>query len=297
MGRGDGPAERRPGPMYDDAMRVLVEDDLGAVLSLVGVDGTATRLNPSLAASTRTVDLLVRTPSGLVHVEFVKDPSPDLDLRMVDYRLRLRRAHRHDPIRQAVLVLRDIAVPRAYTDPVDDDQLVCSWSVVRLGDRDPADLLGSPTTAALAPLARGTTRDRIATLLAAADRIGEVDDPDRRATLFGVAVTMASIVLPSRTIATTLEEDAMPVYVRDTPLGREIFDEGWRDGWQDGRQEGRDEGARAAALELTSLLLRQRFGDHPRTADVAAALADVPAEERLTRIAGAAALDELPPLG
>ena len=69
----------------------------------------------------------------------------------------------------------------------------------------------------------------------------------------------------------------MPVPIRDTPLGRELY----------------EEGDRAAVLRLTTLMLRQRFGDDPRCAAVAAALADLPDEERLSRLASAQRLDEL----
>lgn len=106
---------RRLGPVYDDAMKILADDDLDALLSVVGVNGAAERLNVELAASTVKADLLARTPGGIVHVEFVKDPAPDLVLRMVEYRLRLRRRHRGIPITQYMLVLRDILVPTRYS--------------------------------------------------------------------------------------------------------------------------------------------------------------------------------------
>lgn len=81
----------------------------------------------------------------------------------------------------------------------------------------------------------------------------------------------------------------MPVPVRDTPLGRELYEEGR----YDGRLEGRQEGDRAAVLRLTVIMLRQRFGDDPRCRDVATALVDLPDEERLTRLAAATKLDDL----
>lgn len=217
---------RRPGPVYDDAMKILADDDLGAVLSVVGVSGEAERLNVELAASTMKADLLARTSAGLVHVEFVKDPTPDLDLRMVEYRLRLRRRHRVTP-------------------------------------------------------ARGAAIQRSAVLTAAAERITADTDPDRRDLLIGAAATLASIVLPGHTIATALKEATMPVPVRDTPLGRELY------------EEGQQEGDRQAVLRLTRLMLHRRFGDDPRSEAIAAQLAALPDEERLTRLASATSLEEL----
>ncbi|MGH3929835.1 MAG: hypothetical protein ACRDTF_07645 [Pseudonocardiaceae bacterium] len=282
--RGSASERRRPGPVYDDAMKILADDDLSALLSVLGVRGAAERLNVELAASTMKADLLARTPTGIVHVEFVKDPTPDLGIRMVEYWLRLRRQHRSTPITQYVLALRDIPIPDRYVD-LDGRQLGCAWTVVRLPELDPAVLLAAPTTAALAALARGTPTQRGTVLAAAAERITAEVDPERREVLIAAAATLASIVLPGHTIVTALKEVTMPVPVRDTPLGRELYEEG--------RHEGRQEGDRQAVLRLTGLMLRQRFGDHPGIEAIARQLAALPDEERLTRLTSATSLDDL----
>ncbi|MGQ0773201.1 MAG: hypothetical protein ACT4NY_02080 [Pseudonocardiales bacterium] len=123
---------KRPGPVYDDAMKVLARDDLDAVLSLVGVHGMGARpMMSELPGSAMHADLIARTPDGIVHVEFVKDRDPNLDLRMVEYWLRIRRqdGNRHTPLAQFVLVLGDdVAVPDRC---LDGDREVLRWSVVR----------------------------------------------------------------------------------------------------------------------------------------------------------------------
>lgn len=65
---------------------------------------------------------------------------------------------------------------------------------MRLAELDPVTLLGHPTTAALAALARGTTTQRAQVLTAAAKLIAGTD-PDRARTLLETATTLASIVL------------------------------------------------------------------------------------------------------
>lgn len=266
-------------------MKILAEDDVGALLSVVGIVDRASALTAELAATSMKADLVARTATGIVHVEFVKDPTPDLDLRMVDYRLRLRRRHRTTAIAQYVLALRDVPVPARYTD-VDDGQLGCTWQVVRISDLDPHSLLATPTTAAIAALANGTEAERAAVLVAAAELISTHTDPDRRNVLLGAAATLASIVLPRRTISTALKEAAMPVPVRDTPLGRELYDEG--------RQEGRQEGDRQAVLRLTRSMLRSRFDtDHTRIESAAARLVALTDDERVARILAASSIDEL----
>jgi len=273
----------RPGPIYDDAMKILAADDLDAVLSVVGirVDG-AVALNVELAG-TRRVDLRGRTPAELVHVEFLKDPSADIDLRMVEYWARIRRREgRALPLRQFVLVLADgITVPDRCAEP-EAPGLV--WTVVYATDLDPVALLAGPATAALAALARGSDAQRAGVLDAAARRIAR-EDPDRAAELLQAAATLGSIVLPRSTINETLRGTDMPILIRDTPLGRSLFEEG--------RQEGRHEGRQAAVLDLTVLLLRQRFGEHPDLEAAATRLAALADEERLAVIAAAASLEDL----
>ena len=95
---------------------------------------------------------------------------------------------------------------------------------MRVPDLDPEGLLRTPTTAALAALAGSDDEQRRALLVQAADVIGASRDQERRITLLGATATLASIVLPRPIIKSALKEAAMPVPVRDTPLGRELFD-------------------------------------------------------------------------
>lgn len=248
--------------------------------------GGAEPLTIELPGSTTRADLLARTTNGIVHVEFVKDPTPDLDLRMVDYRLRLRRRDRDVALAQYVPVLQDIALPERYVD-AGPDRLDATWTLVRLPNLDPGPLLAGPTTAAVAALAAGSPAERAAALTAAVELIAACTTPDRRKLLLGVATTLASITLPAATIDSALKEAHMPVPVRDTPLGRLLLDEGR----QEGRQEGIQAGERAAVVRLTRLMLRQRFGDDPRIDAVADSLADLPDVERLARLADTVDLD------
>jgi predicted transposase YdaD len=81
----------------------------------------------------------------------------------------------------------------------------------------------------------------------------------------------------------------MPVPVRDTPLGRELFEEGRREGRAEGRETGRHE----AAAQMATAWLRERFGDDARIPGLAARLADLSDEDRIARITSATSLDEL----
>lgn len=146
-----------------------------------------------------------------------------------------------------------------------------------------------PTTAALAALAGGTARQRGALLLAAAELITAHTEPERGKLLLGAAATLASIVLPRTIITSSLKEAAMPVPVRDTPLGRKLYEEGRHDGHVEGRREGEHD----AAVRITVALLHRRFGDDPRIPALAADLAEPADEERIHRITAAVSLTDL----
>ncbi|MGQ0773200.1 MAG: hypothetical protein ACT4NY_02075 [Pseudonocardiales bacterium] len=79
----------------------------------------------------------------------------------------------------------------------------------------------------------------------------------------------------------------MPILVRDTPLGRELYEEARREGLRDGRQE-----ARNALLSVTALVLQRTFGDDPRIAAIAERLAELPDDDRLTLLTTATSLDD-----
>lgn len=96
----------------------------------------------------------------------------------------------------------------------------------------------------------------------------------------------------------------MPVLFRDTPLGREIYEQAHREGEQVGRAEGIEEGiergiergrreALRAVVQLTGLMLRRTFGDDPRIDAIAERLADLPDADRIERLAAAASLGQL----
>jgi hypothetical protein len=160
---------------------------------------------------------------------------------------------------------------------------------VRLADLDPSTLLITPTTAPLAALACHTVREQVANLTSATELIKADTDPDRGARLVGAAITLASIVLPKSAIITALREADMPVPVRDTPLGRMLFEEGRQEGQQEGRQAGR----REAAEQITAALIRRRFGDDPRIPAVAARLAELPEDDSIAEISAATSLNDL----
>ena len=96
-------------------MRFLADDDVSAVLTVVGIGAQAARRVPAdLPSGTIHPDLVAEVGSGLVHVEFVKDAGRNIDLRMVNYRLRWLRRDRRVHIDHYLPALRDLRLPNSY---------------------------------------------------------------------------------------------------------------------------------------------------------------------------------------
>ena len=137
--------------MYDDAMKLLAEDDLTAVLSVVGVDGRGTEpIATELPGSATRADCSPRparasstsSSSRMSHQTWTCGCSTTA-CGCADATAGFPSAIRARPHRGGGA--RPLCRPRAGP--------TCSWSVVRLSDLDPAGLLATPTTAPLAPLA------------------------------------------------------------------------------------------------------------------------------------------------
>jgi hypothetical protein len=113
---------------------------------------------------------------------------------------------------------------------------------------------------------------------------------DQVSRLLGFASDLATIRLDITTIRQIVKEAGMNTKVvaeifRDTEVGRVLHEEG--------RTEGREEGQQEARERLLSLLLRERFGDHPSVPAIARHLTAQPEAAALHAISAAATLDEL----
>ncbi len=282
-----GAVER--GPRFDDAMKAIADDDPGALLGVlpptagISVGGGLQPLDRELGRSAVRADLLCRVGDTVVHGEYVKDRRSDLPIRMVEYRVQIRRRFPTVRIVQFVLVLADdLVVPDRYEDP--DGTMFVRWSVVRAADLDRERLLAASTTAALAALVTGSDADRARALTAAVDLIAHAA-PSRSRALLDAAATLASIHLPVHIIESALLEATMPVPIRDLPLARALLDEGV--------VKGRVEGARDHAVAMAQALLRHRFGDDLRIHALAEELADLPVDDAADKILAVGRLEDL----
>ncbi|MBK6871930.1 MAG: hypothetical protein IPG94_11220 [Kineosporiaceae bacterium] len=176
-----------PGPIYDNALRQLAAVELVAVCRWLGIEAAeeSVRVSEALPAVTRYADLLVTASGALTHVEFVRRVTPDLPLRMLDYRSRIH--------------------------------------VIYLRDCDPIGFLGTPALAPLASLAQAPDRAHRAQLLRRAlEVIRDHAPPHRTIDLASVAIVLAAIRLDAATIETARREAGMPISLEGTVAGEII---------------------------------------------------------------------------
>src|SRR5690348_116416 len=98
----------RPGPIYDRAVRTLVEDNPGAFCDWLEEphdDHMAVLPSTFVSESLRADFVAKLSADRLLHVEYIREPSRAMAVRMVAYLARLMRAHPGCSITQYALVL------------------------------------------------------------------------------------------------------------------------------------------------------------------------------------------------
>jgi hypothetical protein len=260
--RADGDATR-PGPVFDRAMRRVAEGDLEAFCRWLRVDleGPAQILSGSFPAATLHADLLVRVSRRrLMHVEYMRSPSPDLAVRMIGYRSQIMRYHPDMRVSQHAIVLGEGKV-RSADDP--DNGFTLGLRTIYLRDCDPALFLDIPGLAPLAVLAQGSRESRAYALARAVNLIQTRSGP-LQAQLLEAAAVLATIRLDGPTIDVIRRESGMSVesiadFYSETEVGRELLNRGLEQGLERSGQ-------------LLSALLRDRFGEQPEITEITARL-------------------------
>jgi hypothetical protein len=269
---------QRPGPVYDAAIRGVLEGDPVAACQLLGIPVTTASGLPEVLSASFTypvgslyADLVMRVgPGRLAHVEFERQLSAEeMVARMMGYRGVIQRRHRQEVLEQYLIVLGGGRVVE-FIDPV------LSWFWRRLGvvflrDLDPELFLHGPSLAPLAVLGRGSSRVR-ARAFGRALAVIRDEGGERAAELRTFAITLAGITLDPATINRIVKEAEM------TPneyVAKLLWHGSYGDALREhARQEGRQEGAAEGRVRLLVALMQDRFGPQ----------ADAPAvAERLVR--------------
>lgn len=267
--------------LYDAAMRWWAESHLAAVAgwldpSVAGLPAGAFVPQPtSFTVPVIHADLLLTAgPGRLMHVEYETRPDAGLVGRMYDYRGRIMRQHPGMRLGQFVIVLGEGHV-RGHDD-LATTGFALDLQVIHLREHAPADFLADPVLAPFAALARGSRREREASLGAAIRLLRDSGHP-HTAELVKVTEALARIRLNEATISRIRRENAMDL----KPLLDWFRDDDWAVHF---REEGREEGRERLLLAM----LRARFGDSPDARAAASHLAGWDEESAVGAIAGAA---------
>ena len=242
----------RPGPVFDNAWRLLFEGRAAVVAAFVtgeSLDSFAgARFLPTdLAGTTLSVDALIDTGDRRLHAELqLRADASQFEPRLVNYWARLNALSRV-PFEQHVIVLNSHG--GRLTGSYRHGRLQLEYFVHHLWDIPVESFLAHETLFPLAVLARaGSRAERGAVLQTVIEKvesaIGSGADHgvayaavDAERTI-QIAATLASIYLKPSTIREILERNNnMTVLLRDFPLSQSFIEEG--------RQEGRNEGVEA----------------------------------------------------
>jgi predicted transposase YdaD len=231
---------------------------------------------------------IVRSLGTVLHVEFQYSPpgagEPSLELRMLDYWVRLHRRYRL-PVEQVLVLIRPTTRPTGGLFEVGRTRH--EFRVVRLWEEDPAALLADEALLPLATLARAT--DPRALMSTVAERVRRIEPSARRMDIGTLAQLLAGLVISVEEVRAMFGEDILEhssvyqeILRRGEARGRAV---GEAHGRAEGEAHGRAMGEREGAELLLLGVLESRFGAMP--ADIRATLDRCPLTT-LRALAGAA---------
>jgi hypothetical protein len=302
----------QPGPVYDAALRRMVELDPAAICRLLGVEiGEPPRiLSAELPTATLSADLVLRVAADhLVDVEYMRTTAPDLVARMLVYRGLIMRTYPGNQLTQYVLVLGGGGRIRGHDD-LARYGFALDLIIIYVRELDPAMLLEEPSLAPLAVLGRGSADDRAKAFSTATRLIRRHGGPEA-GELLEFASRLAIITLDRPIIEGIIKEAGMSLEAIEELFGETVYgnalrkrlreegieegrEEGRAAGREEGRAAGREEGLTQARVEFLTALLKERFGDDPVLTAVANRLASWPdAATAVHAIGIAATLDAL----
>ncbi|HEX4946779.1 MAG TPA: DUF4351 domain-containing protein [Blastocatellia bacterium] len=261
---------------YDNLLKYLAEHYpadlatwlLGRAVTQVRLLKSELSLQPIRADAVQLLEL----DDEILHVEFETDPTdsdPPLDLRLLDYFVRLYRRERK-PIRQVVIVLAETKAHIPEEFRVGD-----TWHryrVIKLWEQDPAPLLAHEGLWPLAVLAYAKRPHQL--LMEVAEKVSTIPREARRSDLTAAASILAGLRFKSDLVRRLFRKELM----MQSAIYREILAEGELIGEQRGEQRGELHG-RLAVIER---LLNRRLGLIPKRAQAKLATLTLPELDELS---------------
>ncbi len=209
----------------------------------------------------------LRLQRRILHLEFQirLKSEPPLNLRMLDYWVRLYRLYRV-PITQVIVLLLPPAEGTIIETVFEVESTRHEYRVIRLWEEDPTPLLNDPALLPLAALATSTSPEVL--LRDVAQRVTQLD-PEIRSEVSSYAQILAGLKFEKRFIKQIFQEGMM----RESVIYQDILQEGRVEGKVEGREEGKVEGREEGKVEgrleearsLVFRLLARRVGTIPET--------------------------------
>ena len=182
-----------------------------------------------------------------LHTEFQTTMKSDvaLPLRFLDYYVGLKRKRPQRRVRQVLVVLKPTKEP--VPDRYEDECTTHRYTVVKMWEQDPTELLKQEGLLPLATLCRAESDEQL--LQAVATGIARIRSRERQAEAANWARMLAGLRYNRKLIGSILKESDM---LEESVIYQDIL----RKGKRQGKQEGLQEGERRFAL----LMLEERFG-------------------------------------
>ena len=258
-------------PQYDRTMKrltsVFTRDYVRFVLGAEPVDAEPVAIeeqDKELPALSREVDFVARVrleeQDALLLIEFQTAWAADMPQRMAGYCWRLYERY-HEPVHPVVVVLRPGGVLRRAWRMHAWGRLVacCRFEVMPLWDLAGAVVMAQKLVGLypLLPLMRWPETDPREVLEQSQQLIlEEIPDREQRADAYVALRVLSGITYPLALVSQIMKRRALML---ESPVYREILDEGRHEGEQKGRQEGEQERLCADVLAV----LEVRFGSLP----------------------------------
>jgi predicted transposase YdaD len=257
---------------------------LGAVLPQAQeVEVSAFRLlDKKLPEVELEVDFLAEvTHAGetfVLHPDFQTRYDSEMRERMLDYRVRVRRAY-GKPVLSVVIWLTAEGYPGAGHNRLEEvicgqRQLVFEFAEVRLWELEPADYLKAGETALLPLVPLMGVQPSAETLTQAVAAVAAMPDAVERADLYTGLWVLGGLRYSRELLRSLIRREAM----KESPTYLEIL------------EEGALEGALRRSRDAIVDVLSARFGDVP--SEIASALAEIDDSETLRRLLRLAACCE-----
>lgn len=183
-----------------------------------------------------------------LHAEFqttMKSPVP-VPLRMLDYYVGFKRKNPERRVRQVLLVLKPTNEP--IPDHYQDELTRHGYTVIKLWEIDPKELLRHEGLLPLATLCRAESGERL--LAEIANRANRIKSRQQRRNVIGWSRVLAGLRYDPNLIYQTLKESDM---LEESSVYQDIFQKGEQRGLLTGKQLGLEQGL----LHEQRLVLKQ----------------------------------------